>query len=361
MYEYASCGDGLVQADVEDCDDEGESAVCNVDCTASLCGDGKLNLSADEACDDGNELNDDGCVAECVLPTCGDGFVHAGEEACDDGNLVDGDGCSATCEFEPLGKIFLTSSNGTPGFHGYDIGTDTWSTLTSPPAVTQSQLTNDGQVVYMMGSNNTVYEYDIDTDAWSDLMPGPGALTSQPIAYFQSVDESFYYLKDGQSTMYVYRDGAWTDFALGTTGSSAGTWDQATGELYIRTYSQLGFQVIDTSDDSIVRTIVNLTGVGENSRTGSYWNGHFYARTFTGTIQRLDAIDGTTVDTLAQPVSSHTGTDTDFSSGLIYISGYGGAATSFQVFDPSDDSISNLANQPAVSNHSTITVMRVPQ
>lgn len=47
--------------------------------------------------------------------------------------------------------------------------------------------------------------------------------------------------------------------------------------------------------------------------------------------------------------------------GRRYISGYGGEPTSFQVFDPSDDSLTTLANQPSVSNHSTITVMRAPQ
>jgi cysteine-rich repeat protein len=34
----------------------------------------------------------------CVATSCGDGFVEAGEE-CDDGNQVDGDGCDATCKF----------------------------------------------------------------------------------------------------------------------------------------------------------------------------------------------------------------------------------------------------------------------
>ena len=47
----ATCGDGLVHAGVEDCDDAGESAACNVDCTTASCGDGVLNVSANEVCD----------------------------------------------------------------------------------------------------------------------------------------------------------------------------------------------------------------------------------------------------------------------------------------------------------------------
>jgi len=35
-----------------------------------------------EACDDGNQIDDDGCTNACTLPACGDGIVQAGE-ACD--------------------------------------------------------------------------------------------------------------------------------------------------------------------------------------------------------------------------------------------------------------------------------------
>lgn len=44
------------------------------------CGNGVLE--ADEQCDDGNDADDDECVAGCVLATCGDGHVGPGE-ACD--------------------------------------------------------------------------------------------------------------------------------------------------------------------------------------------------------------------------------------------------------------------------------------
>ncbi len=127
-----ACGDGIVTAG-EDCDDAGESALCDADCTFAACGDGTLNLTAGETCDDGNAVNGDGCDANCttsgcgngiVTPpeqcddgnasnsddclnnctaaSCGDGFLQVGTEQCDDGNLVDGDGCSSSCESELL-------------------------------------------------------------------------------------------------------------------------------------------------------------------------------------------------------------------------------------------------------------------
>jgi fibro-slime domain-containing protein len=87
---------------------------------SGICGDG---IVADALCDDGNEEDDDGCSATCTpeqgftcdIPgarcrttpdcaggtctkVCGDGLVI--DEACDDGNLEDGDGCSDTCSVE---------------------------------------------------------------------------------------------------------------------------------------------------------------------------------------------------------------------------------------------------------------------
>jgi len=45
-----------------------------------------------EACDDGNDVDDDTCPNDCALPTCGDGVVDSGEE-CDDGNDDPTDSC----------------------------------------------------------------------------------------------------------------------------------------------------------------------------------------------------------------------------------------------------------------------------
>ncbi len=101
------CGDMFVQAG-EQCDVGGESAACDADCTGVVCGDGTLNTSAGEACDDGNMTDTDACVS-CQPAACGDGFVQAGVETCDDKNTNNGDGCSATCQAEPL-RVFVSST-----------------------------------------------------------------------------------------------------------------------------------------------------------------------------------------------------------------------------------------------------------
>ncbi|MEM9876669.1 MAG: DUF4215 domain-containing protein [Myxococcota bacterium] len=65
------CGDGLVVGN-EICDGDGngvpgETATCDADCTAAECGDGVLNPTAGEACDDGNLVPNDGCSALCTI------------------------------------------------------------------------------------------------------------------------------------------------------------------------------------------------------------------------------------------------------------------------------------------------------
>lgn len=96
---------------------------------SSLCGNGVLDKN--EECDDGNKIGGDGCSPDCrretafecdnsvspsvCRPKCGDGIwnitltkvpgktptsVHDLIEECDDGNNINGDGCSADCKLE---------------------------------------------------------------------------------------------------------------------------------------------------------------------------------------------------------------------------------------------------------------------
>jgi fibro-slime domain-containing protein len=125
------CGDGTLTTD-EACDDhnmaDGDGCAANClsvergfSCAApgapclpiALCGDGLVALS--EQCDDGAKVAGDGCSDRCKIEkgmkcegtpsvctpaTCGDG-VQEGAESCDDANLTPFDGCSDTCEREP--------------------------------------------------------------------------------------------------------------------------------------------------------------------------------------------------------------------------------------------------------------------
>ncbi|MCA9638813.1 MAG: DUF4215 domain-containing protein, partial [Myxococcales bacterium] len=100
-----SCGDGVVDPG-EECDVGGETMFCDADCTYAVCGDGYHNTLSED-CDDGNNLNDDGCVGACVTAYCGDGYVWAGMEECDDGNLDNEDMCTQLCQAPFCGDGFV--------------------------------------------------------------------------------------------------------------------------------------------------------------------------------------------------------------------------------------------------------------
>jgi len=92
---------------MEECDGDGagtpgETATCDTDCTDVVCGDGVVNTTASETCDDSGESAS--CDDDCTDVVCGDGTTNAtAGEDCDDGNTTNGDGCDSTCALEDNG------------------------------------------------------------------------------------------------------------------------------------------------------------------------------------------------------------------------------------------------------------------
>lgn len=79
-------------------DDDCDGQVDEEDGPGCYCGDGFAQPDAGEACDDGNNIEDDACKSNCTAAECGDGVVQrAAGENCDDGNVVNGDECPADC------------------------------------------------------------------------------------------------------------------------------------------------------------------------------------------------------------------------------------------------------------------------
>ena len=107
-----TCGNGTIDAG-EDCDDGGESATCDVNCTPAECGDGTRNATAGEECDDGNTTAGDGCDEDCQAEagpandTCanptpiGDGETSFSNE----GATTDGPDEGAICSFSGYSHI----------------------------------------------------------------------------------------------------------------------------------------------------------------------------------------------------------------------------------------------------------------
>ena len=95
-----TCGPDLVTADAaKPCDGTCKDGACQ----APTCGDQKVE--ADEQCDDTAAAASGACVKCKTTTVCGDGLVWAGHEECDDGNTVAGDGCSPTCSWEAIDVV----------------------------------------------------------------------------------------------------------------------------------------------------------------------------------------------------------------------------------------------------------------
>ena len=100
------CGNGVLEPSFgEECDDgsgNGQAESCSPECKLATCGDG-LVLPGVEECDLGQANDDYGeCTTQCAFARCGDGFRQPGE-ACDHGpanhDIPDGQpGCSTKCE-----------------------------------------------------------------------------------------------------------------------------------------------------------------------------------------------------------------------------------------------------------------------
>ncbi|MBW2457609.1 MAG: hypothetical protein JRI68_24100 [Deltaproteobacteria bacterium] len=99
------CGNGTLDSG-EVCDDGNNVNCdgCRADCSAYETGCGDTFVCAGEVCDDGNTSDCDGCRGNCsgFETGCGDGYI-CGNEVCDDGNAIDCDGCRGNCSATETG------------------------------------------------------------------------------------------------------------------------------------------------------------------------------------------------------------------------------------------------------------------
>jgi glycosylphosphatidylinositol phospholipase D len=104
----AVCGDGDVGG-TEQCDDAGESATCDEDCTFVVCGDMTTNTTANEDCDEGGETAT--CDDDCTIVECGDGNSNeTSGETCDDAG--ESATCDADCTAVECGDLVVNTTAG---------------------------------------------------------------------------------------------------------------------------------------------------------------------------------------------------------------------------------------------------------
>jgi cysteine-rich repeat protein len=122
----------------------------------AVCGDAVV--AGDEACDDGNLLDADGCEADCTLPACGNGIQDPGEHCFDEIVELQLDG--------PAAHAALAELNGAPGLEVlFAVPT---------PAQVDMFVFGGGEVtlssVVATVSPFAVDAADIDSDGWKDLV-----------------------------------------------------------------------------------------------------------------------------------------------------------------------------------------------
>lgn len=381
-----TCEDGV--ACTEDLT-EGAAATCNVQCTNTPI----TACQPDGCCPPGCSGQTD---PDCTV--CGDGMVEPGETCdgdcpvtCADGNActtdtmtgsamdcdvvcsnppivdcVQGDGCcptgcpvAADSDCGNFGRIYMTSSNGSPGFYEYDVAANTWATLPDPPSVTYAQITTDGSSVYLLGADNMIYQYFPPQSQWFPVQQGPGMEASQSIGFLKWTPAGWYFSKDFTTTLHFSPFGAWSTFNLPSQASCAATYEPASGNLYIRIASTLGVMIFSTTSSSVTQQWQSTLSCGENSRTGSFLAGFFYTRDFSGPIQQMNMANGESFDTGVVPSESHTASDVDPSLGRIYFGPYAPTGTTLQMYEPMIGTLTTLAPAPvSVSNHSTIVLVK---
>lgn len=333
------------------CDDNSACTTGEV-CGNGVCG-GGAPANNGAACNDKNACT---TGEVCANGGCGGG---AAVVACQNGDGCCPQGCDVNSDDDCGGTVYATGMGGFFGFFGYDIQANTWAALPLPPAPTFSQLTTNGTNVLWLGTNNTIYSFDPQTKQWSPAGTGPGGESSQPYGFFKWTPAGYYYAKDGDFTI-KHSDGigAWSSVALPNQISCAGTFDPASGDLYIRIYGSMGVMVFNTASNSVTQSWPSPLFVGESSRTGSYFNGFFYARDLMNPLFKIDMATGAPSSTNALPSEAHTSSDVDLAKGNIYIGGYKPVGTTFQVYNAAANTLSTLAPMPAGFPDSTLVVAK---
>jgi hypothetical protein len=308
-----------------------------------------------------------------------DGAMCNDKSACTTGDVCQGGGCSGTpvaacasgdgccpsgCDIamddDCGGMVYLTSANGSPGFYGYDIVANSWSALPQPPVPTCSQLTTDGTNVLLLGIDNVIYSYAPASGQWSPVVSGPGFEANFPIGFFKWTPSGYYYVKDSSNLIKYTTAGGnvWSIAMLPAAGSCAGTFDPASGNLYIRQYGSVGVMTFSTATNSVVQFWQSFVSCGESSRTGSYYDGYFYGRDFNSPFVKIDVATGVMSNTAISPFEGHTSTDVDLATGDIYIGPYKPTGQVFQVWNVPANTIKMLAPLPVFVIDTTLVVVK---
>ncbi len=189
------CGDGVVEGD-EDCDDRGESATCDDDCSVVECGDSLINATAGEQCDDGA---DNGLTRRC-------------SEVCIIGAGLDGT-FGAVWEELPVfisnGSMFGLQSmhySGQAFIHDlsqnfrFNLVLETWSPIPTKLPYTNQNWANAATDAdfHWVPREGSMWQFEIATNAWVEFEMGlPDGNTDLTAAVFDGEGNIWYHAENG--------------------------------------------------------------------------------------------------------------------------------------------------------------------
>jgi cysteine-rich repeat protein len=259
------CGNGMLD-DGEECDDgdPDDTDACPGNCMIASCGDGYV-LAGIEECDDADLTNTDACLVGCVAASCGDGFLWAGVEACDDADGDDTDDCPGSCMVASCGDGYVHA-----GTEECDDGNQDDTDACHSDCVVAT--CGDGQVWF------GVEECDDANDDDTDGCPGSCMIASCGDGFVYADREE---CDDGNEDD---TDGCTSDCtiaaATGDGSSSGGSTGSGTGDPAGSTgvgSSSGGIDLDDTASSGQTDTGVPMpaTGTGEASSTGETDDGPF--------------------------------------------------------------------------------------
>lgn len=265
-------------------------------------------------------------------------------------------------QFAEAAWVYRTESNSSepPELQGFDTEAGTWTILATLPASNTTQLAASDTTIYALPEDGNVYSYDAGTDAWNLVMAGPPeAVGRNAISMLETYNGEFYWGADGTSTLHYTKAGVWTSITTPAQVSSAADFDRSTGILYIRTYNQLGHMAFNTNTETFLAGCPDATNVGENSRTGVYFGGGFYSRTWDGNLIRTDVQTCAQTDTGTPLSTEHSSSAVD-ASGNIYLNGYSTSVNTMEVYSISTGQVTALPDAPTLSvggGHGTLAVL----
>ncbi len=261
-----------------------------------------------EQCDDGNNLNGDGCSAVCTIEFvwCGDGVI-SNYEQCDDGNTSNNDGCNQYCILEWwmscgigeislwVGNLFYSSYSGWTLYAGTDSLIQIITTSTN--SISWTIAMSNGQIGEQIQIWNYLY---IGHAEWIDVLD---MTTNQVISIISTPWSNNDHLLLTWTKLIGYGANGYVNFidlnSNTLTNSLSVWWDirwvtLVWGKIYVNNIATSDISIIDVSTETLIWTIT----VPWNSSYSTLIGNNLYISSYNWYIYKIDTATDTLVNTI---------------------------------------------------------------